>query len=192
MDYVQRFVATSGALNLQDTGTERALVLARFLPPFLLILVVWLARIATAVEKPRPASCFAILREGALLPVGLSALLYTLSMPNFLVLRGLSFLAWIATAPLSLALDRVNFRRKLFLIVFFVGLQALMVNWWQGTFSYVSLPFTVALTLIQSLPFVVLLALTMYQSRYWWISAPLLWTAFVHSDSSYIPGDCLV
>ena len=163
MDYVQRFVATSGVLRLDDTRAERAAALIRYLPPMLLLSVLWLLdarqRQAPLEHLRRPEADF--LDITAPLWSILSALLYTLSLPNFLVLRGIPDLAWIACAPLIIVLRRVRPGRGFALTLLFVGVQSLLINWWQGTFSYVSLPFTVGLTLLKYLPFAVLLPFTL-------------------------------
>ena len=163
MDYVQRFVATSGVLRLDDTRAERAAALIRYLPPMLLLSVLWLLdarqRPAAPEHPRRPEADF--LDITAPLWSILSALLYTLSLPNFLVLRGIPDLAWIACAPLIIVLRRVHPGRGFALTLLFVGVQSLLINWWQGTFSYVSLPFTVGLTLLKYLPFAVLLPFTL-------------------------------
>ena len=163
MDYVQRFVATSGVLRLDDTRAERAAALIRYLPPMLLLSVLWLLdarqRQAPPEHPRRPEADF--LDITAPLWSILSALLYTLSLPNFLVLRGIPDLAWIACAPLIIVLRRVRPGRGFALTLLFVGVQSLLINWWQGTFSYVSLPFTVGLTLLKYLPFAVLLPFTL-------------------------------
>ena len=178
MDYVQRFVATSGVLRLDDTRAERAAALIRYLPPMLLLSVLWLL---DARQRPAPPQFHTLpdspgypappehprRPEADLLDITaplwsiLSGLLYTLSLPNFLVLRGIPDLAWIACAPLIIVLRRVRPGRGFALTLLFVGVKSLLINWWQGTFSYVSLPFTVGLTLLKYLPFAVLLPFTL-------------------------------
>ena len=198
MDYVQRFVATSGVLRLDDTRAERAAALIRYLPPMLLLSVLWLldARQRPAPLQPHtlPDSTYSPRRPKAdfldiTAPLWsiLSALLYTLSLPNFLVLRGIPDLAWIACAPLIIVLRRVRPGRGFALTLLFVGVKSLLINWWQGTFSYVSLPFTVGLTLLKYLPFAVLLPFTLGFRGFrdfrgfqrWGIWAvPFLWVGF--------------
>ena len=180
MDYVQRFVATSGALRLDDTRAERAAALIRYLPPMLLLSVL---RLLDARQRPappehprRPKADF--LDITAPLWSILSALLYTLSLPNFLVLRGIPDLAWAACAPLIIVLRRVRPGRGFALTLLFVGVQSLLINWWQGTFSYVSLPFTVGLTLLKYLPFAVLLPFTLGFQRWGIWAVPFLWAGF--------------
>lgn len=68
MDYVQRFVATSGVLRLDDTRVERAAALIRYLPPMLLLSVLWLldARQRPALPQPHtfPDSTYSPRRPG--------------------------------------------------------------------------------------------------------------------------------
>ena len=192
MDYVQRFVATSGVLRLDDTRAERAAALIRYLPPMLLLSVLWLLdarqRSAPPPSHTLPDSTYSPRRPKAdLLDITaplwsiLSALLYTLSLPNFLVLRGIPDLAWIACTPLIIVLRRVRPGRGFALTLLFVGVKSLLINWWQGTFSYVSLPFTVGLTLLKYLPFAALLPFTLRFRGFqrWGIWAvPFLWVGF--------------
>jgi len=172
MDYVQRFVATSGLLDIADTKTERTATLVRYLAPYLLLLALWVEDAFRRESGGR----FPGRDSTAPLWAALSAILLSLSLPNFLVLEGMPFLAWFATAPLYLALRKVSFSRGVSLMVLFTGLQSLLINWWQGTFSYISLPFTVGLTLVQYLPFIMLLTFTVNRfRRYGLWAAPFLW-----------------
>jgi len=194
MDYVQRFVATSGLLDIGDTKVERMETLIRYLGPYLLLLGIWLI---DAIRRFKDFSAVPELEDGkaavgeisgktSLLPAlidstaplwaALSAILYSLSLPSFLVLEGMPFLAWFATAPLYMALRQVSYRRGVSLVILFTGLQSLLINWWQGTFSYISLPFTVGLTLVQYLPFIFVLTFTVHRfRRYGLMAAPFLW-----------------
>ena len=182
MDYVQRFVATSGSLDIDDTSVERAATLWRYLAPMALLLLLWVIDVDRRIRARKelggiPAREIPEIISPAL--AGCSAVLFTLSLPNFLLLEGLPILGWIALTPLYLALRRTDWRRGVGMMLLFTGLQALLVNWWQGTFSYVSLPFTVGLTLIQYLPFALLLTATVRffpRTGFW--AAALLWTAF--------------
>jgi len=174
MDYVQRFVATSGLLQLEDTRHERTATALRYLAPMLLLSIVLVLDILA-----RRRAGGDLIDATAPIWAGFSALLYAFSLPNILVLEGLPILAWVATVPLYIALRRVHYGRGVFLSLIFVGVQALLVNWWQGTFSYVSLPFTVGLTLAQFLPFALLLAFTVRRFPRWGLlAAPFFWTAF--------------
>ena len=187
MDYVQRFVATSGLLDIGDTKAERMETLFRYLVPCLLLLGIWVidalrryAAFTGVSESTRPSraglSLPSVIDVSAPLWAALSAILYSLSLPNFLVLEGMPFLAWFATAPLYLALRQVTYRRGVSLVILFTGLQSLLINWWQGTFSYISLPFTVGLTLVQYLPFIFILTFTVRRFRhYGLLAAPFLW-----------------
>jgi apolipoprotein N-acyltransferase len=61
----------------------------------------------------------------------------------------------------------------------FTGMQSLIVNWWQGTFSYISLPFTVGIMMVQSLPFSLILAFTVHRFRRTGVlAAPFLWAGW--------------
>jgi len=183
MDYVQRFVATSGFLNIGDTSRERTATLVRYLALLILLGLLWCQdgsrRIRKAKNSLTTGNFSALIEVSAPFWAILTALLYSFSLPNFLILQGIPILAWGAAAPLYLALRRVNFGRGLFLVMLFVGLQSLIINCWQGTFSYVSLPFTVSIMMIQSLPFAALLALSVGKFRrtgLW--AAPLLWVGW--------------
>ena len=183
MDYVQRFVATSGSLDIADTAVERASTLWRYLAPMILLSLAWILdgvfRLADRREKAQVINGSAILEVLAPWLGALSALLYSLAFPNFIVLEGLPWLAWVSLAPLYVAFRRTTWRRGISIALLYTGLQALLVNWWQGTFSYISLPFTVSLTVVQYLPFVILLVTTVrYFPRIGLWAAPLLWTAF--------------
>ncbi|MCK5735916.1 MAG: apolipoprotein N-acyltransferase, partial [Spirochaetaceae bacterium] len=175
MDYVQRFVATSGLLDIGDTEAERMETLIRYLPPLVLLSFIWISDAVKRI-KVLKLSLPAVIDASAPLWAALSAILFSLSLPNFLVLEGLPFLAWFATAPLYLALRKVSYPRGVTLVILFTGLQSLLINWWQGTFSYISLPFTVGLTLVQYIPFILLLTLTVRRLRFYGIlAAPFLW-----------------
>jgi len=192
MDYVQRFVATSGLLDIADTKAERTATLVRYLVPYLLLLALWLndayrrlagGGVVSTADTVRGSGSGSsnlkltrLLDTAAPLWAALSAILFSLSLPNFLILEGMPFLAWFATAPLYLALRHVTYSRGVSLVILFTGLQSLLINWWQGTFSYISLPFTVGLTLVQYLPFILLLTLTVNRfRRYGLLAAPFLW-----------------
>ena len=214
MDYVQRFVATSGLLRIEDTSHERIATVLRYAAPLLLLGVLWWLDARERIKR-RPANdgggvgtgggtglggglpsgegtsdrigkrrnaaaaSGVVLETTAPLWAALSAFLYSLALPNFLVLEGIPVLAWVATAPLYMALREVRFGRGVFLLMLFTGLQSLMINWWQGTFSYVSLPFTVALMLVQYIPFALLLAMTVRCfPAFGLLAAPLFWTMF--------------
>ena len=183
MDYVQRFLATSGLLQLEDTRAERGAALLRYAAPMLILGALWAAdarRRLRGMHRHRGAKADFFDTTAPLWSL-LSALLYALSLPNFLILQGIPVLAWAATAPLILVLRRVHPGRGFALTLLFAGVQSLIINWWQGTFSYISLPFTVSLTLVKYLPFALLLPLTLYRrsssQRGIW-AAPFLWVGF--------------
>ncbi len=138
MDYVQRFVATSGSLSLEDTAAERSATLWRYLAPMILLTALWGLDAARRLHRRRElgqaVDSAAVLESSAPLLVILSAFLFAFSLPNFVILEGLSWLAWFAMAPLYIALRRSSWRRGVSLLLLYTGLQSLLVNWWQGTF----------------------------------------------------------
>ncbi|MDF1569448.1 MAG: apolipoprotein N-acyltransferase [Spirochaetaceae bacterium] len=183
MDYVQRFVATNGILSIGETKEERTATAVRYLIPLLLLAVLWVSdawqRFFGIPQRQRGKGLIEVFDVFGPILAMFSAILFALSLPNFLVLEGIPMLAWAAVTPLYLALRRVRFGRGVFLVFLFTGLQSLLINWWQGTFSYVSLPFTVALTLVQYAPFTVLLCFTVRRfRRYGLLAAPFLWVVF--------------
>ena len=183
MDYVQRFVATNGTLSIGETQEERTATSVRYLIPLLLLAILWAAdarrRFFGIPQRRRGKGLIEVFDVFGPILALLSASLFALSLPNFLVLKGIPMLAWVAVTPLYLALRRVRFGRGVFLVFLFTGLQSLLINWWQGTFSYVSLPFTVMLTLLQYTPFAVLLCFTVRRfRRFGLLAAPFLWVAF--------------
>ena len=180
MDYVQRFIAGGGRLRLAaDSGRERWTAAARFLP--LMAVDVWMAaavrlryrRLTRRILGPHPA-----LRTAAL-PLGLvSSLLYALSFPSFAHVEGIAPLAFLCLVPLFLALDSVSLPWGIFCGTAFGVVQSILVNYWLGTFSLVSLQFCVLIAFLDYLPF---LALTLPLARRFpdaaWLLWPAAWTA---------------
>ncbi len=143
MDYVQRFQVTSGNLSLApDSTLERANALMRFLP-FLLLN-------GTALAYFRSKRKILALTFNGMesftgrwaLPLSLlSSMLYTLSFPSFISLKGFSELAWVSLVPLLLVIKNTNYRRAVFYGVSFGVIHTMLTNYWLGTFSLISLQF---------------------------------------------------
>ena len=168
MDYVQRFIATGGNLNLAlDTGAERIAVLLRY-GVYLLVypFVLWIRVLAVRDEKARKGwspyleSCFHII----LLLV--SALMHALSFPSFLSANGVGILAWVSLVPLFLILRKSRPSRFFFYGLFWMSISLLIRNYWLGTFSLVSLQIAVGILLIYGLFFFSLLYLGECGLRY--------------------------
>ena len=68
-----------------------------------------------------------------------SAALYGFAFPSPLRLDGIGFIAWFCLVPLLLVLLTVRPARAVFYGVVFGTLQSLIVNYWHGTYDYVSL-----------------------------------------------------
>ncbi len=127
MDYVQRFIASGGELNLAiDTSTERTIVALRFGPSLLSVFLLYLF---FAARQHR----YELLLT--LLSVGLS----TLSLPSAISTSGIGVLGWIGIVPLLFVLWRGNLKTILFYGVTYGVLTTVSVNYWLGTFSLVSL-----------------------------------------------------
>ena len=203
MDYVQRFVEGGGDLRLAlDTRTERAIAALRF-GPFLLLNALFslLIRVrrsalvrATAppamIESSDPAAAY--LRPFAswgLLLTLVSVMLSTLSFPSFVHLDGIGPLGFISLVPLLLAIRGSSYRRGLFLGVAYGTFTTLLVNFWLGTFSLVSLQISVLIFFCFYLLFM-LPTLWFYRrirvARF--LVFPLAWTFFELARSSGFLG----
>jgi apolipoprotein N-acyltransferase len=211
MDYVQRFIANKGQISLaENTATEQLYALFRF-GPFLLVnlwLLVW-PRIRASRRRRQgddaPGSS-GVLSDNRLLSVAGSdagshtiaafsrtwalplvmgaALLYSLAFPSFVSLAGIPYLAWICLVPLFLAVIFSNEIRGIFLIVAFGAVTTLILNYWHGTYSYVSLAFSVILSSVFYLLFAPVFVLTVKRLGRWgFVAAPVLWLAFEYARS---------
>ena len=203
MDYVQRFVEAGGDLRLAlDTGTERAIAALRY-GPFLLVnaLFFLLIRVrrpglvrATAppamIEATDPVSAhLRPLATWGLLLTLVSVLLSTLSFPSFVHADGIGPLGFISLVPLLLAIRGSSFRRGLFLGVAYGTFTTLLVNFWLGTFSLVSLQISVLIFFCFYLLFM-MPTLWFYRrirvARF--LVFPLAWTVFELARSSGFLG----
>ena len=203
MDYVQRFVEGGGDLRLAlDTRTERAIAALRY-GPFLLVnaLFYLLIRVrrpmlvrATAppamIEAGNPASAhLRPLASWGLLLTLVSVLLSTLSFPSFAHLGGIGPLGFVSLVPLLLAIRGSSYRRGLFLGVAYGTFTTLLVNFWLGTFSLVSLQISVLIFFCFYLLFM-LPTLWFYRrvrvARF--LVFPLAWTFFELARSSGFLG----
>jgi apolipoprotein N-acyltransferase len=164
MDYVQRFMASSGNVHLApDTRRERLAVALRY-GPLLLADLAWLVlprvlphgrRRGTAVRQHAGAARTAsdLVGDWAL-PLSLaSALLYALSLPSFASPSGWAPLAWVCLVPLLVALALVPYGRGVFYGTSAGVVATLLVNFWLGTFNLLSLQFAAVVAVAQYLPF---------------------------------------
>ncbi|MGO8693884.1 MAG: apolipoprotein N-acyltransferase [Rectinemataceae bacterium] len=181
LSYAQRFSLTNPSLHLApDSTIQRLNSASRYLP--LIALSAWVL-IAARVRWPE-------LRERALgsadvfrvwgLPLALgSVLLYSFSFPSFASLAGFAPLAFFALVPLVLALSRASFGRAVFYGVSFGVLETMIVNFWLGTFSLVSIQFISGLYFVEYALFMPAMIWTMRRlPRLDFIIVPAAWTAF--------------
>lgn len=135
MDYVQRFVAAGGNLQIApDTRTERLIAVGRHIPLLLLDLTLWMW--SAREERGRGE------RRGIAL-VLLSVALSVLAFPSFARLQGIGFLGFVALIPLLVAIidsvDDQRYLRGAWYGVLYGVLVTLIGNYWLGTFNLISL-----------------------------------------------------
>ncbi len=177
MDYVQRFIASGGAVRLAlDTTQERLIAAVKFLPLILLngfYYIFWRLRKAGA-----PATVWS-------LPlVLLSVMLSVLSFPSFFSLEGIPTLAFIALVPLFLVLEYVPFRRGLFYITSYGVLQGMLINSWLGTYSLITLQLvSVYFLIFYGLFFIPVLILHRRIRYLRWLVFPVAWVFFEYIRS---------
>ncbi|MDA8426696.1 MAG: apolipoprotein N-acyltransferase [Treponema sp.] len=181
LSYAQRFALTNDSLLLApDSTIQRLNSASRYLP--LIALGAWVliaARIRWPGLRERALGSADVLRVWGLPLALLSALLFSLAFPSFMSLAGFAPLAFVALVPLLLALSRASFGRAVFYGVSFGVLQAMIVNFWLGTFSLVSIQFITGLFLVEYALFMPVLIWTMRRlPRLGFLVVPAAWTAF--------------
>jgi apolipoprotein N-acyltransferase len=194
MDYVQRYIASRGQLHLaRSTALEQLHALLRYGPLLLLnggYYVWWTLR--------RPAGSPGAERGGWLqryvtrwsLPwTVLSATLFGLSFPSALRLEGSGWLAWFGLVPLLLVLLTARPLRGIFYGVVFGTLQALIINYWHGTYDYVSLHLIAIAFVAEYLLFMVPLVWLIKASGRWgFLAVPAAWVLFDYLRSVGVLG----
>ncbi len=151
MDYVQRFFSGGAKVRLAlDTRAERLAAAVRYLPMLAADLAAYLwSRLSARAPAGRSWGAAAAgaearrvaggARQWALPLVLLSVALTVLSFPSFAVLDGLGFLCFAALIPLFLVVESCPlFAGWLYLTAYGV-LQGMLVSFWLGTFSLVTL-----------------------------------------------------
>jgi apolipoprotein N-acyltransferase len=172
MDYVQRYIASSGKLRLaKSTALEQLYAVQRYGPMLILngAYYVWHTierrRITWTVWKEHWV--YRYFTPWALPWVILSAVLFGFSFPSALRLDGIGWLAWFSLVPLLLILITVKPARGIFYGVVFGTLQALIVNYWHGTYDYVSLHLITITFVVEYLLFMMLLVWLIKISGKW-------------------------
>ncbi|MFW5827441.1 MAG: apolipoprotein N-acyltransferase [Alkalispirochaeta sp.] len=139
MDYVQRFIAAGGNLQLApDTATERRIATGRYLPLLLVDILLWVS----AVRHLRRSEAETTLWRAPLLTI-LAVVLSVLAYPSFAHGEGIAWLGWIGIVPLFVMLRRETEEgrpgRAIGYGVLFGVLFTLVGNFWLGTFNLISL-----------------------------------------------------
>ncbi|WP_319560145.1 apolipoprotein N-acyltransferase [Marispirochaeta sp.] len=204
MDYVQRFVAHGGELKMAgDTARQQLEAALRFLPLLVLNLGLYLfpggsrhqlfagkklvpGRAirsnppAGGISASIPAAVEGVVRHTpGLLAAWLSGLLYTLALPSLFKLQGIPVLSFVALIPLFLFCRRASRGEAAAAVMAFASLQVMLINFWHSTYSYVSLPFTVLLSLAQWFIFLpVLVWILRRPGRSWIFLVPSAWVVF--------------
>jgi apolipoprotein N-acyltransferase len=181
LSYAQRFALTNDSLNLApDSTIQRLNSASRYLP--LIALGAWVliaARFRWPQLRERALGSADVFRVWGLPLALLSALLFSLAFPSFISLAGFAPLAFVALVPLLLALYRASFGRAVFYGVAFGVLQAMIVNFWLGTFSLVSIQFITGLFLVEYALFMPVMIWIMRRlPRLGFVIVPAAWTAF--------------
>ncbi len=194
MDYVQRFIESGGNLRLAvDSTTERLIASARYLPLLAVSLGVYLY---TRVFRPQAVrgtrgGPYAI-TGFALLWVLLAVFLSVVALPSFLRLEGLPVLAWVAMVPLFLVFSTVRYSLGVFYGISYGVFSTLVINYWLGTFSLVSLQVVVIIYLFHYSVFIPLMLLAYHSIRNTefprFLLLPVAWTAFELARSSGFVG----
>ena len=190
MDYVQRFAASNGNLRLApDSLTERLNSLLRYFP-FLIadFMYIVINGIGALRQSPRARTVRAI--KAFALPITLiSSLLYTASIPSFIRLEGVGFLAYFCLVPLFLVLVYAHRWWGVFYGTLFGVIQTMLTNHWLGTFSLVSLQLiTIVYLILYALFMTVAAALFKRFNRCAAMLVPFLWVVFDYLRSIGFTG----
>lgn len=188
MDYVQRFIANQGQISLaEDTATEQMYSFIRFGPLLLLnagyFIFLRTGRSGGRKQAPPPSvtrSAVGLISAAWALPLALlSAILYALAFPSFLSIDGIPLLAWFCLVPLFFPLLYSDYIRAVLYGAAFGALSTLIMNYWHGTYSYISLAFSVLLSsvlyVIWMLPFVWMIK---GLKKWGFLAASLFWISF--------------
>jgi apolipoprotein N-acyltransferase len=194
MDYVQRYIASSGQLQLaESTALEQLYAILRYGPILILNALYYVGRgltkSPTESTAGRESWVHRYITTWALPWVLFSAALFGFSFPSILRLDGIGLLAWIAIVPLLLVLITAKPIMAVFYGVVFGTLQALFINYWLGTYNYVTLHLITIAFVVEFLMFMTVLALLIKLSGKWgFLVVPAAWVAFDYVRSIGIFG----
>ncbi|MBN1413260.1 MAG: apolipoprotein N-acyltransferase [Spirochaetales bacterium] len=181
MDYVQRFIATGGNIGLAaDSGKEQMNVFIRFAPLLLIALGAYIAfRILFRKSFSRYSGGKGIIRRWALGWVFVSSIATFLAFPSFIAQEGLGCFALICLVPVILVFFNNRYGASLFYGTVYGTISFLLINYWLGTFSLISLQFVVIFYIFF---FLVLMGIMLYPVKKFKILTlviiPLSWVGF--------------
>ncbi|MBN2441528.1 MAG: apolipoprotein N-acyltransferase [Spirochaetales bacterium] len=193
MDYMQRFIASSGRIGLaENTFLEQLFAVIRFGPLLIIngLYYVWKRR-----RKKDDPDRIALTQSNIVVRVSsflkasvkkwglpyalLSAVLFGFSFPSVLSLKGFFFLAWISLIPLFFVFIYCKYSWAVFYGVTFGTIQSFIINYWHGTFGYLSLHFTTVIHILYFITFMIPLVFIVKKSKKWgFILVPVVWTVF--------------
>jgi hypothetical protein len=186
MDYVQRYIASSGQLQLaKSTALEQLYAFLRYGPLLILNGAYYIFRTFKKRRQRRTDQkehwIQRYLTSWALPWVIFSAVLFGFSFPSALRLGGIGVLAWFSLVPLLLILITVKPAMGIFYGSVFGALQALIINYWHGTYDYVSLHLIMIAFIVEYLLFMIPLVYLIKMSGKWGFLTvpPLNWCSRV-------------
>jgi apolipoprotein N-acyltransferase len=194
MDYVQRYIANSGRLQLaQSTALEQLYAVLRYGPILILNALYYIVcRIGQQDRegtKGREDWVRRYVTNWAMPWVVFSAAMFGFSFPSVLRLDGIGLLAWFAIVPLLLVLITSKPTMAVFYGVVFGTLQALIINYWLGTYNYVTLHLITIAFVVEFLFFMIALVLLVKLSGKWgFLIVPVAWVVFDYVRSIGILG----
>jgi apolipoprotein N-acyltransferase len=192
LDYVQRYIASGGQLRLaESTALEQAYAILRYGPLLLLNGAYYVLRTIRGVGRAAATAHWVrrLVTRWSLPWVMASAALFGFSFPSVLRLDGMGWLAWLSLVPLFIVLITVKPARGVFYGVLFGVLQALIVNYWLGTYDYISLHMVTIAFAAEYLAFmIVLVVLIRVSGRWGFLSASLAWVLFDYCRSVGLLG----
>ena len=184
LDYVQRFIATEGKLNLAlNTEAERTIVLQRWMPFIVLNLIAYgIIRLENRVRS----------EHWVLLLVLGSGVLLTLSMPSIISEHGIGIFGFVALIPLFFVLPQLSFGKIILYGAIFGAFSTLLTYHWLATFNLISLQIVVCIYLLfHMLLFAVIGWLLRWVRMKWLLRAVMLtvsWVLFEYLRSSGFLG----
>ncbi len=171
MDYMQRFIATKGMMHLaKSTTLEELYAILRYGPILLINGIYYIYRSILKTQESRIEKKHWLYRwvtNWALPWVVLSATLFALSFPSIVSLKGFGILAWFSLVPLFLILLTKSPGMGIFYGTAFGVLQALIINYWHGTYRYITLHLITITFFVQFLVFMAILILLIKASGKW-------------------------